>query len=32
MSDGRILAYGSAEDLANNPLVREHYLGDDFQM
>ncbi|MGD1948049.1 MAG: LPS export ABC transporter ATP-binding protein [Leptolyngbyaceae cyanobacterium] len=32
MSDGRILAYGSAEDLANNPLVREHYLGDDFKL
>lgn len=32
MSDGRILAYGSAEDLANNPLVRKHYLGDDFQL
>lgn len=32
MSDGRILAYGSAEDLANNPLVREHYLGDGFKL
>ncbi len=32
MSDGRILAYGSADDLANNPLVREHYLGDDFKL
>ncbi|MEO1508884.1 MAG: hypothetical protein AAFU84_14695, partial [Cyanobacteria bacterium J06633_23] len=32
MSDGRILAYGSAEDLASNPLVREHYLGDDFKL
>ncbi len=32
MNDGRILAYGSAEDLANNPLVREHYLGDGFQL
>lgn len=32
MSDGRILAYGTAEDLASNPLVREHYLGDDFRL
>ncbi len=32
MSEGRILAYGSAEDLANNPLVRQHYLGDDFSL
>ncbi|NEP63335.1 MAG: LPS export ABC transporter ATP-binding protein, partial [Symploca sp. SIO2G7] len=32
MSDGHILAYGSAEDLATNPLVREHYLGDDFKL
>ncbi|NEQ53764.1 MAG: LPS export ABC transporter ATP-binding protein [Leptolyngbya sp. SIO3F4] len=32
MSDGRILAYGSAEDLANNPLVREHYLGEGFKL
>lgn len=32
MSDGRILAYGTAEDLAANPLVREHYLGDDFKL
>ena len=32
MNDGRILAYGSADDLASNPLVREHYLGDDFKL
>lgn len=30
MSDGQILASGSADDLSNNPLVREHYLGKDF--
>ncbi|WP_017296851.1 LPS export ABC transporter ATP-binding protein [Nodosilinea nodulosa] len=30
MSDGQILASGSADDLFNNPLVREHYLGKDF--
>ncbi len=30
MSDGQILAAGSATDLASNPLVREHYLGKDF--
>ncbi|MEM7064085.1 MAG: LPS export ABC transporter ATP-binding protein [Cyanobacteria bacterium P01_B01_bin.77] len=32
MSDGRILAYGTADDLATNPLVREHYLGADFKL
>ncbi len=30
MSDGQILASGNANDLASNPLVREHYLGKDF--
>ena len=30
MSEGQILAAGSATDLASNPLVREHYLGKDF--
>ncbi|HIK46535.1 MAG TPA: LPS export ABC transporter ATP-binding protein [Leptolyngbyaceae cyanobacterium M65_K2018_010] len=30
MSDGQILASGNAEDLSQNPLVREHYLGKDF--
>lgn len=30
MSDGQILASGNADDLANNPLVREHYLGKNF--
>lgn len=32
MSDGQILASGSAEALYNNPLVREHYLGKDFTL
>lgn len=31
MSDGQILAYGNAEELYNNPLVRQHYLGEGFQ-
>ncbi|MBD1921058.1 LPS export ABC transporter ATP-binding protein [Microcoleus sp. FACHB-831] len=31
MRDGQILANGSAEELYNNPLVRQYYLGDDFQ-
>lgn len=31
MRDGQILAAGSAEELYNNPLVRQYYLGDDFQ-
>ncbi|MGB3297903.1 MAG: LPS export ABC transporter ATP-binding protein [Phormidesmis sp.] len=32
MSDGQILASGSAEDLSDNPLVRQYYLGDSFQL
>ncbi|HEY9649807.1 MAG TPA: LPS export ABC transporter ATP-binding protein [Coleofasciculaceae cyanobacterium] len=31
MRDGQILAAGSAEELYNNPLVRQYYLGDEFQ-
>ncbi|MBR8835850.1 MAG: LPS export ABC transporter ATP-binding protein [Stigonema ocellatum SAG 48.90 = DSM 106950] len=32
MREGQILAAGTAEELYNNPLVRQHYLGDKFQM
>jgi len=31
MREGQILASGSAEELYNNPLVRQYYLGDHFQ-
>lgn len=31
MSEGRILASGSADELYSNPLVRQHYLGEDFK-
>jgi len=31
MRDGQILAAGSAEELYTNPLVREYYLGANFQ-
>ncbi len=31
MSEGQILASGTAQDLYSNPLVRQHYLGEDFQ-
>ncbi|MBD2577674.1 LPS export ABC transporter ATP-binding protein [Oscillatoria sp. FACHB-1406] len=31
MRDGQILASGTADELYNNPLVRQYYLGDDFQ-
>lgn len=31
MRDGQILAAGNAEELYNNPLVRQYYLGDNFQ-
>ncbi|MDJ0733865.1 MAG: LPS export ABC transporter ATP-binding protein [Nostocaceae cyanobacterium] len=32
MRDGEILASGSAEELYNNPLVRQYYLGENFQL
>jgi lipopolysaccharide export system ATP-binding protein len=31
MRDGEILASGSSEELYNNPLVRQYYLGESFQ-
>ncbi|MGB7444866.1 MAG: LPS export ABC transporter ATP-binding protein [Coleofasciculaceae cyanobacterium] len=31
MREGQILASGSAEELYNNPLVRQYYLGNEFQ-
>ncbi len=30
--EGRVLFQGSAEELAANPIVREKYLGDDFEL
>lgn len=32
MRDGQILASGSAEELYSNPLVRQYYLGESFQL
>ena len=32
LSEGRILASGSSNELANNPIVKKFYLGDDFQL
>jgi lipopolysaccharide export system ATP-binding protein len=32
MRDGQILASGNAEELYNNTLVRQYYLGDNFQV
>ncbi len=32
MRDGQILASGTAPELYDNPLVRQYYLGDDFQV
>lgn len=32
MREGQILASGSAEELYNNPQVRQYYLGDSFQL
>jgi lipopolysaccharide export system ATP-binding protein len=32
LTEGKILASGSSEAMANNSLVRRHYLGEDFQL
>ena len=32
ISEGKILAYGSSSELANNPIVKKYYLGDDFRL
>ncbi|BAZ43961.1 ABC transporter-related protein [Chondrocystis sp. NIES-4102] len=32
MRDGQILASGTAEELYTNPLVKQYYLGDNFQL
>ena len=32
LSEGKILAYGSSSDLANNRIVKKYYLGDNFQL
>ena len=32
LSEGRILAYGSSRELANNSIVKKYYLGDNFRL
>tara|TARA_Y100001968_G_scaffold8330_1_gene7003 strand:- start:2023 stop:2751 length:729 start_codon:yes stop_codon:yes gene_type:complete len=32
MSEGKILAYGSSKELANNSIVKKYYLGDNFKL
>ncbi len=32
LSEGKILAYGSSDELANNQIVKKFYLGDNFQL
>ena len=32
LSEGKILAYGSSSELANNQIVKKFYLGDNFQL
>ncbi len=32
LSEGRILAYGSSSELADNPIVKKYYLGDNFKL
>lgn len=32
MDDGKVIIEGTAEQIANDPLARKHYLGDDFSL
>lgn len=32
MDDGKVILEGSANDVANDPLARKHYLGEDFTL
>ena len=32
LSEGKILAYGSSNELADNPIVKKYYLGDNFKL
>jgi len=32
MDDGKVILEGSSNDIANDPLARKHYLGDDFKL
>jgi len=32
LSEGKILSFGTSAKLANDPIVRQHYLGDDFRL
>tara|TARA_B100000161_G_scaffold28105_1_gene16577 strand:+ start:521 stop:1249 length:729 start_codon:yes stop_codon:yes gene_type:complete len=32
LSEGKILAHGSSSELANNPIVKKYYLGDNFRL
>ena len=32
LSEGKILAYGSSRELANNSIVKRFYLGDNFKL
>ena len=32
LSEGKILAYGISKEVANNPIVKKFYLGDDFKL
>lgn len=32
LSEGKILSSGTSAELANDPIVRKHYLGDDFRL
>ena len=32
LSEGKILAYGTSSELADNPIVKKYYLGDNFKL
>ena len=32
LSEGQILVSGTSQEVAENPIAREHYLGENFRM
>ena len=32
LAEGKILIHGSSEDIANNPVAKKYYLGENFKM
>jgi lipopolysaccharide export system ATP-binding protein len=32
MDDGKVILQGAANDIANDPIAKKHYLGEDFTL